>query len=439
MSDDRSSLAQPRRVPRRGRARVPPRGPSRAARRLRRSRAPARDGRADRRASRRLRRVPSRRSRCTTPCVRASPSSRPRRHRRRSARASALRSTRAGARRRRACRRMHASHPSRQLLWLAVTGWIAAMVLVARARRVDRTDLSLRIRVARALDARARRAAPRRRRRRLRARQPRRPARPRARSRRRACRGLLPRRAAARAESPAARRVDDRRAWRAGRGARLPAATIACSCSISSRRMFSSSIPAIRAAIADHHLLRAADGGRTVVAWPEHVDGHRPRRRRPHGVAADHLALGEPALNLRPPRVSQRRVRRLLVAIAVALASHEPAAAFAQTPRRHTAPSAPATPGLRSRPTRSPRDSRAPRRRSPRSASRSPPSRRPRCTRGRAAVGSDRHDHHQRLLHERARQQHRCSARRAGSPPTCREPRLRRHGAPDAPRRRGDA
>jgi len=31
--------------------------------------------------------------------------------------------------------------------------------------------------------------------------------------------------------------------------------------------------PAIRAAVADHHLLRAADGGRTVVAWPEPSTG----------------------------------------------------------------------------------------------------------------------------------------------------------------------
>jgi len=31
--------------------------------------------------------------------------------------------------------------------------------------------------------------------------------------------------------------------------------------------------PAIRAAIADHHLLRAADGDRTVVAWPDSATG----------------------------------------------------------------------------------------------------------------------------------------------------------------------
>jgi anti-sigma factor RsiW len=31
--------------------------------------------------------------------------------------------------------------------------------------------------------------------------------------------------------------------------------------------------PAIRAAIADHHLLRAADGDRTVVAWPDSTTG----------------------------------------------------------------------------------------------------------------------------------------------------------------------
>jgi len=31
--------------------------------------------------------------------------------------------------------------------------------------------------------------------------------------------------------------------------------------------------PAIRAAIADHHLLRATDGGRTVVAWPDSTTG----------------------------------------------------------------------------------------------------------------------------------------------------------------------
>jgi hypothetical protein len=31
--------------------------------------------------------------------------------------------------------------------------------------------------------------------------------------------------------------------------------------------------PAIRAAVADHHLLRAADAGRTVVAWPEPSTG----------------------------------------------------------------------------------------------------------------------------------------------------------------------
>jgi hypothetical protein len=31
--------------------------------------------------------------------------------------------------------------------------------------------------------------------------------------------------------------------------------------------------PAIRAAIADHHLLRAADGDRTVVAWPDSSTG----------------------------------------------------------------------------------------------------------------------------------------------------------------------
>jgi anti-sigma factor RsiW len=32
--------------------------------------------------------------------------------------------------------------------------------------------------------------------------------------------------------------------------------------------------PAIRAAIADHHLLRAADGDRTVVAWPDSTTGN---------------------------------------------------------------------------------------------------------------------------------------------------------------------
>src|SRR5206468_144449 len=70
------------------------------------------------------------------------------------------------------------------------------------------------------------------------------------------------------------------------------------------------------------------------------VDGNRSRRGRPNGDASVHLALGEFALILRPPRVSQCRIRRLLVAIAVAVATL-PVAAFAQTP---TAPSASATP-----------------------------------------------------------------------------------------------
>ena len=230
----------------------------------------------------------------------------------------------------------------RSVVWLAVAGWVAAVVL-AIALAVQTPASPQRAAGARAMTAPVQQV-------------------PllggivddyarvsrgdlsgtRSRPVRRARGRLLPDRAAARARRSSPWRVDDRRPWRAGGRPRVSRAR-------PSRRAVPRRrgrvLPSSRRANGGGRSPSAdrGDGGRALVAWPGTSTGTVLVGDVPVGVAADHLELGETALILLPTaRVSRLRVFSPLVAVALSGAFAAPAVARAQTPTSPPASTPPA-------------------------------------------------------------------------------------------------